>query len=70
MCISIISGRVLYLIDSKNANIFKSLKLLHVIFINVLASCKKKKKKKKWNSEEENENSPYTNQNGTPLFVF
>ena len=44
MCISIISGRVLYLIDSKNANIFKSLKLLHVIFINVLASCKKKKK--------------------------
>lgn len=42
MCISIISGRVLYLIDSKNANIFKSLKLLYVIFINVLASCKKK----------------------------
>ena len=44
MCISIISGRVLYLIDSKNANIFKSLKLLHVIFINELESCKKKKK--------------------------
>lgn len=46
MCILIISGRVSYLIDSRNANIFKSLKLLYVIFINVLESCKKKKRKK------------------------
>ena len=47
MCILIISGRVSYLIDSRNANIFKSLKLLYVIFINVLESCKKKKKKER-----------------------
>ena len=46
MCILIISGRVSYLIDSRNANIFKSLKLLYVIFINVLESCKKKKKER------------------------
>ena len=54
MCILIISGRVSYLIDSRNANIFKSLKLLYVIFIN----------------EEENEKSPYTNQMGLHFLSF
>ena len=67
MCILIISGRVSYLIDSRNANIFKSLKLLYVIFINVLESCKKKKERK---NEEENEKSPYTNQMGLHFLSF